>query len=472
MKIFSKYEFSFLTFFFLVCFQEICAQVEATMPFMKSLPQITYYNPAFKPEYKFSIGLPGSSVFAQLSNNGFTYNDFISKQNSILTADLDKLYSSLRNKNYINANLNADLFRISVKANARLYFTFNVSAKAYSRIMLPKDLAGLFIKGTDPYVNGTAKLSPKAEIIGYAEVGWGAAYTVNNKLTVGAKLKFLRGAINATSQSAQFDLSISENYALTVTGNADIRTSGIHNLEDDEYDPGKNWRDFMKNTGVAVDLGATYKLMEDRLTVGLSLIDLGGIHWKNDLYGYRLDPTKAKYTFEGIDIGEVLNGDDKYLESMADSVEANFKVNEGRIAAYRTPLPGKIYASGSYEIKKNLTAGALLFAEKFKGRFMPGFSISLNKELGRLVGTSLSYTITNNSFNNIGAGLSLNFIPVQIYIVGDNILRAPLSLATNKNLNPYLNSLQYFNLRVGLNFIFGRITTQEKQPHPKLLKSK
>jgi hypothetical protein len=31
------------------------AQVEGTMPFMKSLPQVTYYNPAFKPEYRFSL---------------------------------------------------------------------------------------------------------------------------------------------------------------------------------------------------------------------------------------------------------------------------------------------------------------------------------------------------------------------------------------------------------------------------------
>lgn len=472
MRMFLKDWFPVFIFSFMLLGNNAHAQPEGTMPFMKSLPQVTYYNPAFKPEYKFSFGLPGSSVFVQYSNNGFTYKDFISKENKVLTADLDKLYSALQKENYINANAQADLFRLSLKANARLYLTFNVTAKAYSRIMLPKDLVGLFINGTDPYVNNTATLSPKVEAMGYAEIGWGAAYTVNRNLTVGAKLKLLKGAMNATTQKATFDLSLTDTYAITVKGEADIRTSGIHNLLDQPgYDPAKNWKDFTKNPGFAFDLGATYRMM-DRLTLGLSLIDIGGINWKNDLYGYQLDPAKANYTFKGIDIKEVLNGNSNYTTSIADSLEAKFKFTEGRIGSYRTPLPGKIYASGSYELKKMLTVGALLFAEKFRGRFMPGFTASINKEFGRRVGTSLSYTITNNSFNNIGAGLSLNFAPIQIYFVGDNILRMPLSLMAGKNLNPYVNSLQYFNFRMGINFIFGRDKVQERQPYPKTAKSK
>ncbi len=446
-------------FALLVLSFQLNAQVEGTMPFMKSLPQVTYYNPAFKPEYRFSFGLPGSSVFAQYSNNGFTYNDFISKQNNVLTADLNKLYSALRNSNYINTNAQADLFRISLKANARLYLTYNITAKIYNRIMLPKDLTGLFISGTDAYINNKASLSPKMESLGYAEMGWGAAYTVNPKLTVGAKLKLLKGAVNITAQKATFDLSLSDTYAITVAGNADIRTSGIQNIDN------ANWKDYLKNTGVAIDLGATYQVME-KLTVGLSLIDIGGIKWKNDAYGYKLDPAKANYTFKGIDIAEVVNGNGNYSQSLSDSLETKFKFTEGRIGAYRTPLPGKMYASGSYQLRKTVSVGALLFAEKFRGRFMPGFTASFNKEFGRRVGTSLSYTVTNNSFNNLGAGVSFNFAPLQLYFVGDNLLRVPLNLMANGNLNSYVNSMQYFNFRMGLNFIFGRDKVQEKQPHP------
>lgn len=447
------------------------SQVEGTMPFMKGLPQITYYNPAFKPEYKFSFGLPGSSVFYQYSNNGFNYNDFISKQNGDLTADMGKLYAKMKGENYINNNVQADLLRMSVKANARLYLTFNVTAKAYSRLMLPKELVGVFANGTAAYVNNTAALSPQAEALSYAEIGLGAAYTVNKKLTVGAKLKLLKGAMNVTTQKALFNLSLSDTYAITAKGDADIRTSGVHNLNQAGYDAGKNWRDFTNNTGFAFDLGATYRLI-DRLTVGVSVIDIGGITWENDLYGYQLDPKKASYTFAGIDAKKLLDGNSDYTSSISDSLEAKFKFTEGKIGSYYTALPTKMYATGVYELKKNLTVGALLSAENFRGRFMTGFTASLNKEFGRRVGASLSYTITNSSFNNLGAGLSFNFAPIQIYFVGDNMVRAPFSYLSNGSYNSFLNSTQYFNFRTGINFIFGREKTQEKHPHPKTKKSR
>lgn len=448
------------------CINSAQGQVETTMHFMKSLPQVTYFNPAFKPEYKFSFGLPGSSVFAQFSNNGFTYNDFVSRQNNLLTADLNKLYGALRERNFINANAQADLFRFSLKASPRLYLTTNVTLKAYSRVMMPRDLVGLFINGTDAYVNNTASLSPEAEAISYAEIGWGAAYTVNRKLTVGAKVKLLKGAINVNTRAAKFDLSLSNTYAITAVGEADVRTSGVKNLDDPNYDIADDWNDFLKNSGIAIDLGATYRYT-DRLTFGFSIIDLGSITWKNNTYGYKLDPTLARYTFEGVDINDIINGDTDYAESLADSLEKRFDFTEGQIGKYRTPLPGKVYASASYQLKRNLYAGGVLFFERFRGRTMSGITASINKEFGRRMGASLSYTITNNSFNNLGAGVSFNFAPIQFYIVGDNLLRVPLSYMANGELNGYLNNLQYFTIRTGINFIFGRDKVEESRPTPK-----
>ncbi|HYG04339.1 MAG TPA: DUF5723 family protein [Chryseosolibacter sp.] len=445
---------------------EAIAQLEGTMPFMQSLPQVTYYNPAFKPAYKFSIGLPGSSVFIQVSNNGFTYNDFVSEKDNLLTADLAQLATTLRKKNYINLNAQADLLRFSLKANARLYLTFNATLKMYNRIMLPRDVVNFFVQGTEAYVNRTATLSPEIEMMNYLETGFGASYTVDKKLTVGAKLKILKGVVNATTERSAFNISLADNYGITVSADLDMRSSGIHNFDSSEYEIQDNWKDYTKNNGFAIDLGATYKLT-DKWTVGASIIDLGSIKWKNDTYGYSMNPETANYTFEGVDLDEVLNGDSDYGESLADSIEAKFDYKEGKIGKYKTPLPTKVYLSGVYQIRKMFSAGGLIGIERFRGRWMPAFTASLNKEFGKRVGASLSYTVTNNSFNNLGAGLSLNFAPVQFYIVGDNVLRLPLTLASEKNLNPYVNNLQYFNLRIGLNFVFGRDKVQEKQPESK-----
>jgi hypothetical protein len=450
----------------LVASQKSFAQVEGTMPFMTSLAQVTYYNPAFKSAYRFSIGIPGSSVFMQYSNNGFSYNDFVSNQNGKVTADLAKFAGALRNKNYINTNFQADLFRLTFRANARLFLTTNVTAKFYNRLMIPKDLLGIFVDGSTAYANSTASLSPKIETMGYMEMGYGASYVINKNLTIGTKVKLLKGIAQVTTQRAKLDLSFGDNYAVTIRGDADVRTSGIHNLDSSDYDIQDHWRDYTKNTGVAIDLGLTYRV-KDRLTLGASIIDFGGITWKNDTYGYKMDPAKANYTFDGLDLEQLVQGNGDYINQQSDTIQARFKLTQGKIPKYRTPIPGKMYLTGVYEIKRNFTVGALIFAERFRGRTMPGVTASLNKEFGRRVGTSLSYTVTNNSYSNIGAGLSFNFAPMQLYFVGDNLLRAPLALLADKNVNSYVNNLQYFTFRMGFNFVFGRVKVQEKQPYPK-----
>lgn len=464
----SRILFVFLVVFFAV--EKLAAQVEGTMPFMTSLPQVTYYNPAFKPSYKFSIGLPGSSNFGQYTNNGFTYNDFVSKQNGILVGDLNKLYGAMKDENYINVNIQEDMFRVSLKVNPRLYVTVNATVKGYNRIMLPKDVVGLFANGTDPYVNSKATLSPKVEALEYLELGYGAAYTLNRKLTIGAKLKMLKGIMNVTTQASNFNLSLSDTYAITVNGDANILTSGIHNLTQSGYTPSDHWKDYLSNNGLAFDLGGTYQV-NDKLQVGLSLIDLGSISWNNDVYGYKLDPAKAKYTFEGININDLLNGNSSYTSSLADSLKKKFEFTEGRISGYSTTLPAKMYLTGSYELKRSIHINAVFFAEQFRGHFMPGFSTSISKEFGRRLSTSISYTISNNSFNNLGAGISVNLPPIQIYLVSDNLFPLAFS-ALQKDLNSYANSTRYFNMRTGINFVFGWDKTPEKQPYHKSEKSK
>lgn len=444
------------------------AQHEATLYFMNSLPQVTYLNPAAVPRYKFSVGLPGSSVFSLYSNNGFTYNDVAVKEGGLVRADLNKLYQSMQDENFINVGEQVDLFRFSMKVNPRIYLTYHVSQKTYNSTMIPREVAGLFINGTLAYVNNTAALAPRAESLTYLESAISSSYKVNKDLTVGLRVKIIKGVTNLTTKIANMDLSIDDDYAITVRAEGDVRTSGLQALVDtdddlDEY-LNDNWDDYLSNNGFAFDLGATYNV-SDKLTVGLSLLDIGSIKWNNDLYGYRLDPSRANYTFRGFDLERILDGDTDYFDAEIDTIESRFRLQESRVESYSTPLPAKMYLSGRYKLKRNFYAGLLLFAERFNDRLATGASVCLNKDFGRRLTTSLSYTVTNNSFNNIGAGLSLNFAPFQLYVVGDNVLRAPLALMTDGELNPFVNSMQYFNIRAGLNIVFGWDKTEEQQPN-------
>jgi hypothetical protein len=436
----------------IVCTLQALSQNEGTLTFMNSLPQVVNNNPAFVPRYKVAVGLPISSIMGFYSNNGFSYNDMIKRENDSLKFDLVKLYSAASPKNYITQAMQVDLLRVGVKIGNRFYFSLVSTAKIYNRLQVPKDLLGILTNGNEPFIGKTATLSPQGESISFLETSLGGAYRLNDKLAIGTRLKLLKGITNITTQSASANLSM-DNATYAITGNAsmDVRTSGIYNFSQAGFNLGDHLKDYMNNTGVGLDVGATYQL-QDRLTLGASIIDWGVINWSNNTYGYSLDPTTANYTFQGIDLNKVLNGDESYTKSIGDTLQTKFKVKENATGSYHTFIPTKLYLNGMYQLKENLTVGAVFFAEKFRDRLATGLTLGLNKHFGKVLSASGSYTVTSNSFNNVGAGLSLNLSPIQIYVVGDNLLRIPFA---GKEVNTFVNNTQFFNVRFGINFVFG-----------------
>ena len=431
------------------------AQTEGTLHYMNSLPQVVINNPAFVPKYKFSIGLPFSSLYQGYTNNGFSYNDLVTRKDGQVNADFSKWIRNLPDKTYIAPALGIDLLRCGFKINSKLYVTANSTAKEYGYFGMPKGLASVFVEGNAPYVNSIINVSPSLETISYLETALGASYEVNKKLTVGGRVKLLNGIVSVTTQSSDISIAVDENYGITASADLNVKTSGINNLTGSGYDFSKERKNYFKNRGAAIDIGATYRLL-DKLTLNASLIDLGGINWKNDLYQYSLDKSKANYTFSGINATDIVNGSaNDYLDTQVDSIKNNFKLQEGTATSFRTPLPGKMFLGGNFEVMKNLNVGAVFYAERFQGRFSPGWTASLNKNFGKAISTTVSYTLSNRSFNNFGAGLSFNLAPIQLYIVGDNLLRIPGSLIVHQNLNNYINSVQVMNVRLGLNFVIG-----------------
>jgi hypothetical protein len=424
---------------------------------MNSLPQVSIYNPAFVPRYNFSIGLPViSSIGAGYSNNGFSYNDMITRTNGEVKADLGKWVKALTEKNYITTSAQVDILRVGFRINPKLYFQVSATAHQYARLQIPKEFASLFVQGTAPLIGTSAHFSPQAEGIAYFESAVGAAYQADEKLTLGARVKYLSGMANVTTVNSSMNVAVGSDYQLTASGDLNLKTSGIENSD-------HAVQNAFSNTGFAIDLGGTYKLTE-KLTLAASLIDLGKITWKNNLYSYTLDKNTASYTFSGIDLNELVNGNTHYMNDQLNSIKDRFTPQENKIGSYRTWIPGKMYVSGNYEWVRNLSIGALFFTEKFQGRVSPGASASLNKHMGKWVSTLVSYTVSNRSYNNFGLGVSFNLAPVQLYIAGDNILRIPGSLITTSHLNSYINSTQVFNVRFGLNYVWGRDKKLDKLP--------
>ncbi len=430
----------------------VYAQMEGTLYSMNSLPQVVINNPAFVPRYKVTVGFASSFVLGY-TNNGFSYNDLITKKNDSVKVDLSKFGNALTDKNYITQTTQVELFRLGIKIKA-LYITASVTGKAYNRSMLPKDFLSLVINGNTQFVGTTVTFSPQVESLSYIESALGASYKVMDKLTVGARFKYLKGISNVTTETSSISITVDETQ-ITASADALANTSGIYAATQSGFDFNKSYSNYLKNNGVAFDIGANLKLT-DKLSVAASIIDIGQISWTNDVYQYSLDKTKATYTFQGIDAQKLIKGNTDFTGGIGDTLKNRFKFKETQGSSYSTMLPSKIYLSGNYELIKNLNVAAVLYTETFRGRVNTGWTGSINKHFGSIASMSLSYTIAERSANNLGAGLSLNFSPFQFYLVGDNLLNAPISLISSQNLNNYINNTKTFSLRAGLNFVFGR----------------
>jgi hypothetical protein len=120
---------------------------------------------------------------------------------------------------------------------------------------------------------------------------------------------------------------------------------------------------------------------------------------------------------------------------------------------YYTLTPIKIFGGVTRLLLPGLRGGAMTRIEIYDLHVMPSLSLSLNYTPVPVVAASLSYTIMNNKFNQVGAGIAVGNHVAQLYIITDNI---PLRFKKDVNSPlfwPY--NARMLSLRFGLNLLFG-----------------
>jgi hypothetical protein len=419
------------------------------MYFMPVVPQVGYTNPSFMPKSKINIGIPVlSSFYVSSSNSGFAYNDIIQKRaDDSLVLNMENLIKEIDDRNYWTTALQTDLlsFGIRIKKN---YFSFNATEKVYSRFIYPKDMIQMAWEGNGKsFVGKRINMDALAyDFSHYREYSFGYAREFTEKLTVGAKLKYLYGMENVHTQSFKLGLTTDENtFDLTLDAAMHVNTAGLQKFDgDNELTPGK-YLFGAQNRGFGMDLGASYNLNE-KISLSASVLDLGFIHWKDDIKNYVQDEVKTVY--RGIDMDKVLTLKDMDRESMVkaslDSAKNIFDIKETS-DPYTTILAARTMIGGSYKINNKQDAGAIIYTEFAKGRPRMGLSLSYNTHFLRWLSASVNYSVYNRSYFNIGTGLAVNLWPVQLYLISDNVASVFVPHMT-KNVH----------LRTGINIILGR----------------
>jgi outer membrane protein OmpA-like peptidoglycan-associated protein len=434
----------------------LVAQQDLTLYNMEVVPQRMYANPAFFPSYsKVNIGLPLiSSDYITLSNSGFKYSDLVRRRaDDSLYIDYDNMLKKLGKNNYISSSVRIDLlsFGFAVKKN---YFSFNATEKVDVRFGYSKAFMTFLGKGNGATLGEAQDFNFSLNATHYREYGFGYSRKINDKLTVGGKVKYLYGMENISTQNADLTLTTDPNdFTVSAKTNLIIRSAGLDtaSLNGISKDPSAYLLK-RKNNGMGIDLGGTYKLTE-KISLSASMIDLGFIKWKNVNNSNTITKSNGSFQYRGVDLNDFLGKNDtssSSLQKVADTLQNNLHLDTTH-ATYTTRLATQIFLGGNYNFTEKANAGVLFYGQFFDKKIHPALALSFNQRLGRWLNYSVSYSMYNRSYNNIGLGLGLNLGPVQLYMVSDNVLGAIVPQNT-KNLH----------LHFGINLTFGRKLDKDK----------
>jgi hypothetical protein len=427
------------------------SQHELTLYHMNNVFQGSYVNPSLIPENKVSIGLPGiSSVYTSTYFSPFVANDLKQKTGNTVVLSMDKAISKMsRYNNYLNQNISVDLFSLRVKVR-NLYISLSASNITNLRLNVPKDLFSLVWYGNAQYAGNSVDLKNIGiNATQYNEYALGIARGRDGgKFTYGIRLKLLQGLNNFYTQKSSGTVAIdNEFYKHTLSADMVAHSASVIPYDSKDIDYLKAAENF-KNLGGAVDLGLSYS-PNKKWTISGSANNIGAIVWHTNAKTYSVNGT---YQFSGINLDSLIANGQVDSKAILDSLKSSFQLKEESTSKYKTPLTPQFYVSVAYNLGRNTKIALTGYSEFYKG-IRPAGSVAFIQRAGRVLNVVLTYNVRKNSYNNMGIGLMIKPGPFQFYIVGDNIVV----------LNPF--NTNNFNLRTGMNLVFGKTRKPEMQTH-------
>ncbi len=465
------------------------AQQDNTLYFMNKIPQANLANPAngcdckvnvwgllipvfgqLPPPISFNIGNTGFSLkklFTHGKLNRWDDTVLVDTRDSLIP-DFNYLFGAMRKVNYITSDIQIHLLGAGYKMND-WYFNLGITEKINISMGYPKDLLGLIWKGNGAYISAPADLSGLGlNITHYREYMAGASRKINDKLTVGAHLKGLFGKFNLNTRKSvmklytdpasfdlrlQTDMEYNMNLPDSILLDFNNGNGVIDSLSADATTGKLDAKKYIlnkKNFGMGIDLGGVYKLNK-KIELSASIIDLGFITWKSNPYTFS---QKGDFTYSGVNFPPFMNNNyksDSVTNAFVDSVYKTFLINFNK-KAYNTSLNTKFYIGGTYALNEKVNFGLLTRTELYQHALHLSVSLSANTNFTKWFSGSLTYSMINRYYMNIGVGLAVKAAFMQFYIVSDNIYGIRPEKSTGAYL-PY--SSRDINFRFGCNLIFG-----------------
>lgn len=446
------------------------AQQGNTFYYMNKVSQSSYLNPSFSSPYDVTIGGIIVPVIGQLpppiyfnyANNGFQFSDIIHEGTGVkadsLVIDPELFLANLKTANHLRFQTYIDLFHLGLKTSNGSHLSFSITERFDYGFTLPKDMFELAWYGNNYFRenNETIVLTDLGfHATHYREIAGGFSTEVMKGLEVGGRAKILLGNSNVQTKINELTLFTNQNdYAITAVADMSIQANTPFDIDYDkdslkfsfDEDQLDNFNPLgyafnFKNPGFAIDLGATYEINND-FSAYFSVNDIGFISWNENPLSLRTDGT---FTFRGIEV-DFFADEEEFDESMEEFTDSILNIFSPDLIdeSYLTWLPTDMYLGGQYHFHEMLDFGALYRLEFYKKNVMQSLTLSANSNLTPWLSAHLSYSIMNNTYNNVGFGLMIRGAMLQYYIVSDNIMAA---------FQP--QNARNVNFRMGCNLVFG-----------------
>jgi hypothetical protein len=286
--------------------------------------------------------------------------------------------------------------------------------------------------------------------LNYMELGVGIAVPIKQIATLGVRVKGLLGVAHAQATLNSMYANV-DSRSVTGSVRGNLRAAGVpfHS----NYEPGsENLGDMfftkladlpINSGGVAIDLGAEVRLLDDRLRVSLAVTDLGFIYWAKGTIA--TGEMTADFYYNGInfDSGEA-DADGSFGMKLTDPG------NKG----YTTRLNCTLNAGVEYNILNNHIAFGLLSHTEFRpSTVLTELTASVNFRIGRWLTTTLSHTFLNRNRPGI-FGFALNVHPTGVNLfLGADFIGTQFAKYDNIPVPQYMKSI---NVYAGLGFNLGR----------------
>lgn len=449
-----------LAFIVFLIFSIANAQNKQILYDFAGLPQTLLVNPGAEISNKFYVGFPlFSQVAVQGGFTGFSAYDIFADDGVNINTKISVAIQGFGKSEFTELNQQLEVLSGGFQLNEKMYLSFGYYQEATVLAKIPRDVIDLLYEGNSDINRqySIEKLSARAELLGVFHVG--ISKKINEKWQIGARGKLYSSALNINSKQSTGSLATTfgtNNIYKQQLENIDflLQTSGVFFEDTDVLTPAYYVKKMLLggNLGLGIDLGFTHHFKK-QWTVSGSAIDLGFIYNTQDVKSYSL---KGDFEVDGFD----LNFDNQDPADYWNDLEDRFNeevVLDTITSKYISTRPLKLNAAVNYAFGKKLDncrfdtrlglysnkVGVQLFSNVGSVHTYLAATLFFERWFSKNLQAKITYTADPYSFKNLGAGISTQLGPVNLYLLADNLL----------NLNN-LYAAKSANIQVGLNFIF------------------